>query len=526
MSAHGGRDPLRLRRRLHRAGRVLAYVAVSVPLGVLGALAIVVLVLGAVLSVVGVGLPMLLGGARVGRWLAQADRWAANRLLRTHLPPLPAAPALRGSPWRRALDTLSDRQLWRLIALLAVKPLLAAGALLVALLPLALLAAVVVLGVQGVGRLGDVEFLGPWRLGPGPGLVLLAFALPVAVVAVAVLDALFAVLCTVTRALLSPRATAAGPVREMLAETLGDRSLAIAYWLPDRDAFVDEAGRPVELPGPASGRSWTAVERDGRRVAAIVHDAALDTGPELVQAAATAAGLAIDNERLKADLRARLEELRVSRLRIVEAGDAARRRLERDLHDGAQQHLVALMLDLRLLKARLGEEAAPLVDEVAGKLQIALAELRELARGIHPAILTDRGLAPALHSLSDRVPVPTDVEVEIEERLPAPIEAAAYFLVSEALTNVARYARATHAQVVVRRAGEDVEVVVADDGVGGARVGAGSGLRGLEDRLAALDGTLAVESPRGGGTRLVARIPWREEARKEPPLRELEEQRA
>jgi signal transduction histidine kinase len=250
------------------------------------------------------------------------------------------------------------------------------------------------------------------------------------------------------------------------------------------------------------------VENNGVRVAAIVHDAALDTGPELVQAAAAAAALALDNERLKADLRARVEELRVSRVRIVEAADAARRRLERDLHDGAQQQLVSLALDLRLLKGRVrGTEAEPLVDTLAEKLAAALGELRELARGIHPAILTDRGLGPAIEALAARVPVSVDCDVEIQERLSGPIEAAAYFVVAEALTNIVKYARASSARVVVRRRADVVTVLVDDDGTGGARIGAGSGLRGLQDRLAALDGSLSVDSPEGGGTRLRARIP-------------------
>jgi signal transduction histidine kinase len=294
----------------------------------------------------------------------------------------------------------------------------------------------------------------------------------------------------------------------MLAESLGDRTLSIAYWLPDRQTFVDEAGRPIDMPDPGGDRAWTAVERNGVRVAAIVHDAALDTGPELVQAAAAAAALALDNERLKADLRARVEELRVSRVRIVQAGDAARRRLERDLHDGAQQQLVSLALDLRLLKARVRDtEVEPIVDGLAEKLAVALAELRELARGIHPAILTDRGLGPAIEALASRAIVPVDCAVEIEERLPGAIEAAAYFVVAEALTNIGKYAHATRARVAIRREGDVVTVEVDDDGAGGARIGAGSGLRGLQDRLAALDGTLAVDSPEGGGTRIVARIP-------------------
>jgi signal transduction histidine kinase len=228
----------------------------------------------------------------------------------------------------------------------------------------------------------------------------------------------------------------------------------------------------------------------------------------LVQAAAAAAALALDNERLKADLRARVEELRVSRVRIVEAADTARRRLERDLHDGAQQQLVSLALDLRLLKARLrGTETEPMVDGLAEKLAVALADLRELARGIHPAILTDRGLGPAIEALASRVPVPVECEVEVHERLSGPIEAAAYFVVAEALTNIVKYANATSARVTVRRAGDVVTVEVNDDGAGGARIGAGSGLRGLQDRLSALDGTLWVDSPPAGGTRLHARIP-------------------
>ena len=176
-------------------------------------------------------------------------------------------------------------------------------------------------------------------------------------------------------------------MREMLAERLGDRSLNIAYWLPERAIFVDDAGRPVELPDPGSGRAWTAVDHAGTRVAAIIHDAELDASPELVTAAASAAALAIDNERLKAELRARVEELRVSRLRIVEAADDARRRIERDLHDGAQQQLVSLALDLRMLKARLGDSGlSTTVDEIGEKLAVALAELREFARGIHPGV--------------------------------------------------------------------------------------------------------------------------------------------
>jgi signal transduction histidine kinase len=297
----------------------------------------------------------------------------------------------------------------------------------------------------------------------------------------------------------------------MLAESLGDRTLAVAYWLPDRDVFVDESGRQVDLPEPGSGRAWTSVDRGGRRLAAIVHDAELDATPELVQAAAAGAALALDNERLKADLRARLEELRASRVRIVEAGYAARRRIERDLHDGAQQQLVALSIDLRLIKSRLGEadpDTKALAEGASEKLASALAELRELARGIHPAVLSERGLGPAVEAIAQRAPVPVECHLQIRDRLPDPLEAAAYFVAAEALTNVAKYAQATSAEVRVIQLDDELEVEVVDDGIGGASADRGSGLRGLADRVAAVDGTLSIVSPEGQGTRVVARIPY------------------
>jgi signal transduction histidine kinase len=499
---------LELDRRFERAGHALAYLAINVPIAILGALAVVALVVGAALSVIGIGLPVLLGASACCRWLVRLDRRAANRFLAMHIPPVAGAVPTAGSPWRRSLDVLSDGALWRIVALLATKPLLIAGLVVVGLAPAVLLVELIRLAVQGIGGVGGIDYVGPWSMGAGTGLVLCALVPAATVLVVATLDALYVVLCTIGRALLARRAAPSGPVREMLAESLGDRSVAIAYWLPDREAFVDEAGRPVLLPEPGSGRAWTAVERDGRRVAAIVHDAALDTSRELVHAAAAASSLAIDNERLKADLRARVAELRVSRQRIVEAADDARRRIERDLHDGAQQQLLALALELRVLRAHVGEREVPLVDGLTERLDVALGELRELARGIHPAILTRSGLGPAIAALSERSPLAVRYEVDIDERLPAPVEAAAYFVVAEALTNVARYARASQAHVEIRREGEEVVVLVADDGVGGVDVAAGSGLRGLQDRLAAVDGTLDIDSPAGAGTRLRARIPW------------------
>jgi signal transduction histidine kinase len=212
---------------------------------------------------------------------------------------------------------------------------------------------------------------------------------------------------------------------------------------------------------------------------------------------------------LNAELRARLEELRASRARLVEAGDAERRRLERDLHDGAQSRLVSLALLLRQVRTRVdGDPAATaLLDRAQDELKTSLAELRELARGIHPAVLTERGLEPALTALAARAPVPVSIDADTGERLPGPVEIAAYFVVSEGLANVAKYAHATEATVAVRRANGRVAVEVADDGIGGADAGRGSGLRGLADRIAALDGTLVVDSPAGRGTRLRVEIP-------------------
>jgi signal transduction histidine kinase len=296
-----------------------------------------------------------------------------------------------------------------------------------------------------------------------------------------------------------------------LADALGDRSLKLVYWRPSAGHYVTYDGRPVELPEPGSGRAVTEVEREGIRVGAIIHDAALGDEPGLVRAVAASAALALENERLGAELRARLDELQTSRSRLVEVSMFERRRLERDLHDGAQQRLVALSLQLGLAQRRLqeGEDAAAgaMLDAARDELARALEELRELARGIHPAVLTDRGLEPALEALAERAPLPVSLDQMPAERLPAPVEAAAYFVVAEALTNVVKYAEASTAAVRIRRNGSYAVVEVRDDGVGGADPTIGTGLRGLADRLAALDGRLEVHSPPGEGTTVRAEVP-------------------
>jgi PAS domain S-box-containing protein len=586
-------------------------------------------------------------------------------------------------------------------------------------------------------------------------------SVPLAFIAGLVL-ARFARLAVVRLVIELVQSQAPGRLRDALARTLRDPSLTLAYWIPESESYVDSRGRPVELPEPGSGRTVTIVERDGRRIGALLHDASLLANPELLDAVSAAAGLALENERLQAELRSRLvelsesegrlralveaaplaivetdlegritfwnsaaealfgwtarevlggpvpftpegeddsferlrellargesyadveavrrrrdgtsvdvsisaapvrdangrvvrfmgaivditerraaqealrkerdfisavidtaaslvivtdregrfvrfnkacerltgytfeevkgrpywelfidpaeaegvrravgkvwagdfpsdnenswilrdgsrrviawsntallddeneiefmvssglditerkraeAELRASRARIVEAGDAERRRLERNLHDGAQQRLVALSLALRMARGQLRTQpdaAEKLLDASGEELAQALNELRELARGIHPAVLTDRGLEAALEALAARAPAPVDIRVDLDARLPAPVEAAAYYVVSEALANVAKYAQAQAISVSVARENGVALVEVADDGVGGADPTQGSGLRGLADRVEALDGLLEVESASGKGTRIRARIP-------------------
>jgi signal transduction histidine kinase len=297
-------------------------------------------------------------------------------------------------------------------------------------------------------------------------------------------------------------------LQEALAKTLGDPSLVVAYRLPESLGYADADGRPVLVPPVAGDRSAATVESDGIELAALVYDASLDDDPELVEAVRAAAGMALENERLQAESQAQLAEVQASRERIVAAGDAERRRLERNLHDGAQQRLVALSLQLRLLQGRVGDDpsAQELVSTASTQLAQSLAELRELARGIHPAVL-DHGLEAALDSLAARSTVATTVSYEATEPLPEPVELAAYFVASEALANVAKYAQASSVKLRVSHVGPHAVIEIADDGVGGADEAGGSGLRGLADRVEALDGRLRVVSPSGAGTVVTAELP-------------------
>jgi signal transduction histidine kinase len=300
-------------------------------------------------------------------------------------------------------------------------------------------------------------------------------------------------------------------LRAVLARGLDDPTLEVAFWLPGRRAYVDVAGREVQLPDGDADRSVTTLDHDGEPVAALIHDSWLLEEPKLVEAAAAAARLALENARLQADVRTQLAEVQESRRRIVAAGDERARQIERDLHDGAQQRLVALALELRIAQRELGtgldSEIERLLDDAVGKLQVAVDELRELARGVHPAVLTEEGLAGALESLASRTPIPVSLLCVPEERLAPEIEAAAYYVVCEAIANAVKHSHATGVRVSAERTNGRLVVAVEDDGVGGADESAGSGLRGLLDRVEAHGGTLRVESPSGEGTRVIGELP-------------------
>ncbi len=298
-------------------------------------------------------------------------------------------------------------------------------------------------------------------------------------------------------------------VEAALAQALGDPGLRLLYWLPERAIYADAAGSPVELPANG-GLRVTPIEHNGELIAAVVCDEAIVEDERLVGAAGSAAALALRNRRLAVELRASVEELRASRARIVQSSDSARRTLERNLHDGAQQHLVSMAVTLRLAREKLDadpEAARELLERASIDLDSATRELRELARGIHPAILTDRGLGPALDALAGRASVPVALDIDDSGRLPQAVESAAYFVAAEALTNTARYAEAERASVSVSRSEESATIEIVDDGIGGADIGSGSGLSGLQDRVAALGGVLTVVSPRGEGTRVKAVFP-------------------
>jgi signal transduction histidine kinase len=297
-----------------------------------------------------------------------------------------------------------------------------------------------------------------------------------------------------------------GGLREALARAVRDPSLELAFPAPDASGLIDQGGQPFRDPFAGSKRAVARVERGGKLLAVVVHDPAIDAeDPGLVEAVGSAAGLALENARLAAEVRAQLEEVRASRARLAQAADDERRRVERDLHDGAQQRLVALTMRLEQAR-RTAPASSALIDATQTELRRAISEVRQLARGVMPPILTEAGLAAAVESLAERAPMPVDVAV-LDRRFPQSIETAAYYVVTEALTNAARYAAASDVRIDGRVVDRRLVVSVTDDGRGGADPELGTGLRGLADRVEAVGGSLDVESRVSQGTCVRATFP-------------------
>lgn len=295
-------------------------------------------------------------------------------------------------------------------------------------------------------------------------------------------------------------------LRDELGRALGDRSLVLGYWLPEEGRYVDDAGRPVELPEAGAGKAVTPIAHDGTPVVVLVHDEAVLEDPALVESVASAARIAVSNARLQAEVRARVLELTASRRRIVEATDVQRRRLERELREGAEQRLTRVERLLAKAHEAADKRAGEQLTEIEGALQGARAELRDFAQGIHPSALMEGGLRAALPELARRAGIPVELEISVGT-LPPAAEAAVYFVCAEALSNVAKHAEASSVTISLSQSSGRLSLTLVDDGVGGADRDRGSGLRGLADRVETLGGQLSVRSPTGGGTRLDATIP-------------------
>jgi signal transduction histidine kinase len=304
------------------------------------------------------------------------------------------------------------------------------------------------------------------------------------------------------------RANPTPDLQALLAQALRNPTLSLIYWLPQYGSWADQNGNPATLPEPDSGRRTTIVKQNGEQVAALVYDATLGEEPELVEAVSAAAGIALENGRLEAELRARLQELHGSRTRVVEAQQNERRRLERDLHDGAQQRLVALALELGSLAEQPDGDPATQIRLKHARSEVAqsLDELRDIARGLHPAVVSGHGLAVALESLVAATPLEVQLKADGLPRLKEQLEVAAYYVVCESLTNAAKHAQAGRVSVEVAADDHALIVEIIDDGIGGADSERGSGLRGLADRVEALNGRLRIWSPAGKGTRVRAEL--------------------
>ena len=303
-----------------------------------------------------------------------------------------------------------------------------------------------------------------------------------------------------------------GALEQQIARALEDPTARIYYRIEGTEAFTDAHGGPVDEEWLATQAS-TPIEHRGTALGVLVHDPGLLAQPELLHSVCAAASLALANERLRAEVQAQLAEVESSRTRIVQAADAERRRIERNLHDGAQQRLVALRLSLRLgaegVRTRDAASAA-LLDQSAAELDEAISELRELAQGIHPAILTDEGLTAATEVLLERSKLLADFRNSLPTRPPPSVEAAAYYVVAEALSNIAKHAQASMLRINLEHEEGQLVVNISDNGVGGADMRRGSGLEGLSDRVAAVGGSLEIQSPSGEGTTIRATFPWTE----------------
>lgn len=304
-------------------------------------------------------------------------------------------------------------------------------------------------------------------------------------------------------------------LRALLAELLGDPSVEIVYWLQSKNEYVTEQGLPYEEDLVSASSTVHPIGDSNERIGAVVYSSIAADRSELLGAAEYDIGVAMRDSRIEADLRANIAEISSSRLRLLATADEKQRRIERDLHDGAQQGIVSIALDLALTAND------PVIDErpraamlrSAALLTNLTEELRELARGIHPAILTDGGLDGAIKSLADRCPIPTKIRGSCDGSLPRSVESAAYFVVAEALTNVARSSGAEFVDISVLRTDSKITLTVRDDGRGGADPSKGTGLRGLADRVAAVGGELAITSRHGDGTSIFVELPVLREPR-------------
>ena len=295
-------------------------------------------------------------------------------------------------------------------------------------------------------------------------------------------------------------------LRGKLARALGDPSLVVGYRLPATGALVDEAGRTVHLPSPGSGREVTSIAVGGHQIAVLVHDEALLADRKLLESVAAAAQFAVANAALQAEARSRADELEASRRRIVEAGDSQRRRLEQELRLGAERRLDRVAMLMADARNAVEPADGASIGTLEAELDEARRELREFAQGVHPAALTERGLVPALTLLAARSTIPVAVEGTIE-RLPEPIEAALFFVCSEAVANVAKHAAASRISIDLRKEGCASSSPSWTTASAVPTSSHGSGLRGLADRVEALGGRLMIESPPGEGTRIVAELP-------------------